>query len=575
MPFVGDIDSTVNSLGFIISVEKGLIAVPKKVARMGPSIIRITFNDGSITQGTVIYSDMITPFGIIMIDKEFLSKNKDKLSAIPLGSTKSRFAAGDQVALLGITLEGQQVIKTGHIINSNRNFANRYGAMFQSSFDHSSNLNGAPIFNDNNLCVGMHMLATEATSYDLKVEYISAYLAYYLDDKFDGKPYKRGDIGLSINLIVVGFEKTNYKLPPEVAEEIIKDEIPSGGPPELMTVSQIVPGFEAGKIIKPGDVIYKLDGRIMANDFLLYDEIINSKIGESLSISVYRSGQLLELTIPTVNDTNDFRINKYLLFAGAYFHDITPYARASLFTSEEGIYLTYSSPGSPFAQVSGQSTMMKNNYILISIDNTAIKSLDNLLEFLRRYCSSQTVLVKGIDLNILGQQKTEVPVDLPFASQTVVEFSFSFYGGWTSKSIDLSEYCKDRTEGFINKSDDPAFEQTINNNPSTVASSPEEKSLSEGSTTNGGSTSTSTTTPPSNTETTTTTPTTANTATTPAPKKLANASDNNENSIRGESSSTQKKKERKMKETLPVDNKGRVNQAKIAKIFFESNIKIN
>lgn len=452
-------------------------------------------------------------------------------------------------------------MKGGHITNTDCNNANRYAGMFKFNVETIGlNPSGAAIFNTNYQCIGIHIVGTESTSYPLKIEYVKSYLEYYLDDKFDGKDYKRGDIGISINLLVVGFEKTNYQLPAEVAEEIINSETPSGGAPELMIVSALSPGFDSASLVNIGDVIYKLEGVVIANNFIRLDRIINSNVGKEVTLDLYRKGKLVTVKIK-VEDTNTFKINRYVYFAGCYFHEITNLVRSILYTSEKGIYLTYCTPGSPFDQVSNQSNSQKNNYILMKIDDTQILSLDDFIEFLKRFCYSQSVMVHGIDLNS-GQPATNVPIDLPFASTVAKVFRFSYYGGWTSESIDLSEYCKDRTEGYINKPDDPVYEQGRPTNPSSVVSTPEGSEAITKDTT----TTPTTTTPPTTTSPTTTTPTTdtttpAATTTTP-PTTTPPATTRTSKNQRVNNSKTVKSKEQK--EIIQ----------KVGKIFSESNIKI-
>lgn len=537
VPFVGDFSDALTSNGIIISKAKGLVVCPKKIARIGVSNIRLTLSNQQICKGTVIYTDPITPFGIIMIEKDCLNRNMADIAEIPLGSTEEGFAAGDPAFLYGVNQQNEYILKGGHITNTDCNNANRYAGMFRFNVETIGlNPSGAAIFNTNYQCIGIHIVGTESTSYDLKAEYIKSYLAYYLDDKFDGKEYQRGDIGVSITLLVVGFEKTNYQLPAEVAEEIIRSETPSGGPPELMTISSICPGSKSAEVMKPGDVIHKVEGQIIANNFIRLDRIINSNVGKEISVDLYRKGKLIA-TKTKVEDTNTFKINRYVYFAGCYFHEITPLVRCILNTNENGIYLTYCTPGSPFDQVSNQSNSQKNNYILSKIDDTPINSLDDFIEFLKRFCFSQSVMVHGIDLNG-GQPATNVPVDLPFASTVAKVFRFSYYGGWTSESIDLSEYCKDRTEGYINKPDDPVYEQGGPTNPSTVASTPD------------------TTTGP-----VTASPTPSSTPTTGSAPRTQRTGD-------------QSKAKQGLNTNALKPNKKDGVQQKVGKIFFESNIKI-
>lgn len=411
---------------------------------------------------------MVTPFGIILIDKNYLSKNAEKYQEIPLGTTKEGCAAGDLVQQMA-QVDGKSNVKLGKIRHSDRNYANRYGAMFQATFDQQSNYPGAPLFDDTERCIGLHIFSSETDSFNLKIDYIVNYLAFFNNDKYDGKGYKRCDIGLSLSLLVVGSGKTNYHLPNQVAQQIIDGQVPSGGPPETIIVSGIVPLFEVEKTMQVGDIITKVDGVLIASDLLKYDEIINSKCDSSIDIEFYRNGNKMTTTIKKVYNTLDANVNRYCKFADSFFIDLTPLGRSCLNTKESGIYLTYSAPGIN-GMISSQTSITKNNFILSKVDGTEINNLDNLLEFLKRYCSAQSVIIEGYDLNKSSTTKVIMPLDLTFDSNTIHCYEKSTYGGWVSKSIDLSEYCKGREEGFINVSDDPLYEQSVSTSPSSVPS---------------------------------------------------------------------------------------------------------
>ena len=433
---------------------------------MGPSIIRIQFSNGDETQGEAPYSDMENQMGILKINEAYLSKHKENIEEIPLGSTKEKFAAGDQIQLLG-RAEGKLISKIGKITHSNRNYANRYGPLFEAKFDHHSNLPGAPIFNIDGKAIGMHVYSSENSVYALKIDVFNDYYKFFNNDKYDGKPYRRGDIGCSLSLVVVGNGKKDYNLPAEVAESIINHQKPSGGPPELIICSNIVPGFEIESTMKVGDIITKLDGVDIGSNLILYDEIINSHVGQSLDIEFYRYGTKMTTTVSKVFNTLDASINKYCKFANSYFHDITLYARSILNTSEKGIYLTYSTPDGN-SMISSQTSLTKNNFILSKVDGVEIKNLEDLIEFLKRYCSSESISISGKDLNT--GKSINMPFDLYFDPSIIQCFAKSKYGGWATQTIDLMEYCKGREEGFVNKNDDPAYEQGVSNSGSTVTS---------------------------------------------------------------------------------------------------------
>lgn len=328
-------------------MEKGLIVTNRRAARISPSLVKIQFFDGTIKNGRVIYTDAIVPFGIVEIKGSLWNKDSSKYSELKLGSAENT-ESGAKVSLIGTTPEGTYISKSGKVINSNRNFSTRYGALFQTSFDRVTNLAGSPVFNEQNLVVGIHVIASETTSYELKINYVTNILSQIKKQK---KQIERGDIGISIDLIILGIAKINYKLSNDIADIISKNLIKTGGPPELMVISSILPNSPSSNVLKTGDIIYKVNDKVIANDFLLFDNILNQNVGKKIAISVSRNGEIKNLDIEKVDNTENNKITKYVSFAGAYFHDISNMVKYFLYSNIDGVYLTYTNIGSPFSKV--------------------------------------------------------------------------------------------------------------------------------------------------------------------------------------------------------------------------------
>lgn len=198
--------------------------------------------------------------------------------------------------------------------------------------------------------IGLHVIASTTTSYELKINHITNILSQIIKNS----PIKKADIGLSIDLVILGIAKSNYKLKEDIAEEISKNIISNGGPPEVMLISSVYPSSNAINILKAGDIIYKVNDIIVGNDFLKFEDAINESLinSKSLTVTVSRNSEILNLKIPKVDNTQDYIVDKYITFAGAYFHDLTKLVKYYLFTDIEGVYLSYNNVGSPFSKIS-------------------------------------------------------------------------------------------------------------------------------------------------------------------------------------------------------------------------------
>jgi S1-C subfamily serine protease len=389
----------------------------------------------------------MVPFGLIQIDNSNWAKEKSKYKELKLGSANDEdFKVDAPLYLIGTSSEGTYIVKKGMIINSNRNYSNRYGSLFQSSFDRVSNLWGSPVINNRGEVWGVHVISSDTTSYELKVDYIKNILKQI---KANGK-ISRGDIGVHLDLIILGIAKTNYKLSNQNAEEILANIKNSGGPPEIMIISTITPGSPSEKILKAGDIIYKVNNNIIGNDFLKFDNILNENVGNEITVTVSRNGEIITLNIK-VNNTQDDKISKYISFAGAYFHDISDSVKSYLFTNIEGVYLTYTSVGSPFSKISAKNSGSKNNYILTSINSKQIKSIDSLVDYFKSNCELESIYVEGVDYNAFSNKMTSQSVDLDFNSLLQVYTLNPENLKWEVDSLDLNKYCSETKPGSIKR----------------------------------------------------------------------------------------------------------------------------
>ena len=384
----------------------------------------------------------MVPFGLIKIESTNWDQEKTKYDQLPLGSANDDdFKVDAAITLIGTNTEGTYILKNGAIINTNRNYSNRYGSLFQTSFDRVSNLWGSPVLNSKGYVWGMHVISSDTTSYSLKVDYIKNIISQIqVNEKIH-----RGDIGVFLDLIILGIAKSNYKLSDDIANEITSNIKNTGGPPEVIIISSIAPNSPSENFLRPGDIIYKVNGKLIANDFLIFDSILNENVGKNINIAVSRNGEEIHFDV-RVKNTQDEKFLKYLSFASAYFHEITSFVKSYLFSNIEGVYLTYTAQGSPFARISSKNSNSKNNFILTSINSTPIKSIDSLLDFFKTNCDLESIYVEGIDYNTFSARVSSQSIDLDFNSliQVYTQNPESFK--WEVDSLDLIKFCSDNQQ---------------------------------------------------------------------------------------------------------------------------------
>jgi S1-C subfamily serine protease len=83
----------------------------------------------------------------------------------------------------------------------------------------------------------------------------------------------RGDIGISLDLISYKTATSNYKL----SQQILNDRHhPISNNNKFLLINSIYPNSSAYDILKPGDIIYKVNKYIISDNLILFDEFINN-----------------------------------------------------------------------------------------------------------------------------------------------------------------------------------------------------------------------------------------------------------------------------------------------------------
>ena len=90
----------------------------------------------------------------------------------------------------------------------------------------------------------MHVISSDTASFELKINYIS----YVYNLIKNNQPVRKGDIGVTLDLVVLGIAKMNYKLVNSpVSVNIEKNIMKTGGTPEVIIISEISPNSDAYK----------------------------------------------------------------------------------------------------------------------------------------------------------------------------------------------------------------------------------------------------------------------------------------------------------------------------------------
>jgi S1-C subfamily serine protease len=396
---------TAHATGFVVDAKRGIIATNAHVTGISPSFVKINFFDGSFTEARILYYDPVHDFGFYKIDPATV---KFKLIAVKMGFGK-KLKVGDELLMIGNNEKEEYSIKFGATANLNVNKGLRHSSYIHTTFDRTGGSSGSPVWNTRGEVVGIHASGTDTSSFELPIEYVLDALKKIQKNI----PIKRGDIGVDLDLISVGEAIQHFNVP-----ETVRDEIKSfnNRVPKMIQVQSIIPRSSGEQLLRAGDILYRLNQRLLGDDLYLFDKTLNENVGRSVAIDLFRCGKTLRIDV-AVEDLEHKKIRRFVHFGGAVFHEITPRMRWYNDFNGDGIYLSYATEGSSFSRLGMRNEKTRTLSVIITeINGHAIRSLDDFLTICTaiRDGSHTYVLRRDLSLYQLSLNPKNVTLNLKY-----------------------------------------------------------------------------------------------------------------------------------------------------------------
>ena len=361
-----------NGTGFLVDKDAGLLATNRHVAREFPAQINIVFVDGSSTLGKVVYYDASHDFSIVSYDPASIEAEAE--NAI-LGDFFS-LEVGDDVTLVGNNEGEEYSVKHGVVVDLVKDKGDRHSMTFQTSFDRTGGSSGSPVFNNMGQVVGLHYKGTDTSSFELPINYVKD----KLDDLRARRPIKRGDIGVQLEYVKIAEAESYLDFPGQVIESLKQQD---GDLKYLLMVKALVSGLPAEKCFMPGDIIYSVDGVLIKDNMYRFDKLVDGATGKKVQVEVFRRGKKIKCSAQ-VKNAEDFKIRKFITFAGGTFHPLTPQLRLSLDVKDKGVYLCQTDVGSTMGTVgnSHKRAPDRKGVLVTAINGAPVNDLDDLIKAL-------------------------------------------------------------------------------------------------------------------------------------------------------------------------------------------------
>jgi serine protease Do len=274
--------------GFVISSD-GLIVTNKHVVEDTNAKYRVLIGKDEIEEVVNIYRDPTTDLAILKV-------NKIGLIPLTLGNS-DQIKVGQTVIAIGTALgEFRSTVTTGVVSGLGRAIvagslasgsSERLDDVIQTDAAINSGNSGGPLLNSAGQVIGVNVAMSQAgqnIGFALPINLVKQSIDNFRTTGEFDRPY----MGVGYRMI-----SKQTALMNDVAAGAYVQEVISGSPAE-----------KAG--IKVGDVITEIDGTKLADNtnFLIAEYINKKKIGDSVSISLWRDNKQQNLTVKLEKKSN-------------------------------------------------------------------------------------------------------------------------------------------------------------------------------------------------------------------------------------------------------------------------------
>ena len=373
--------------GFVVDAERGLILTNRHVVTPGPVIAEAVFRNNEEVRLTPVYRDHVHDFGFFRFDPADLKYIEPvELPLVPGGA-----GIGKEIRVIGNDAGEQLSILAGTIARLDRQ-APEYGRgkyndfntfYLQAASGTSGGSSGSPVVNIDGEVVALNAGANSsaASSFFLPLDRIDRALR----ELQKGTTVSRGTLQTTFRS--EPYDELRRLGLTDESERIARE----AGPRQtgMLTVEQVIPGSTASEVLAPGDILLRINGKLVTQ-FVPLEATLDEHVGREIDIELERGGRRIDARV-TVDDLHAITPAEYLEFGDAIVNRLSYQQARHYNRPAEGVYVA--NPGYLFSRAA-----IPRGAVIIEIDGKPISTLDDFEAALDQLADGGRALVRYVNM---------------------------------------------------------------------------------------------------------------------------------------------------------------------------------